>query len=63
MIYLDKRPVPQDLELVHKMRKTMFDATTRKDLLIGLLEFADSFGANTVGSTTSSTSSTRSWQT
>jgi hypothetical protein len=49
MIYLDKRPVPQDLELVHKLRKTMFDATTRKHLLIGLLEFADSFGANTVG--------------
>ncbi|MBU7004021.1 MAG: hypothetical protein HXS50_00545 [Theionarchaea archaeon] len=49
MIYLDKRQVPQDLELVHKLRKTMFDATTRKDLLIGLLEFADSFGANTVG--------------
>jgi len=49
MIYMDKRPVPQDLELVHKLRKTMFDVTTRKDLLIGLLEFADSFGANTVG--------------
>lgn len=47
MIYLDRRPVPQDVELVHAVRSTMFETTTRKALLVGLLEFCDSFGANT----------------
>jgi len=49
MIYLDRRPVPQDLELVHAVRSKMFETTTRKALLVGLLEFCDSFGANTDG--------------
>ncbi len=47
MIYLDRRPVPQDVQLVHRMRKRMFEFGTRKSLLVGLLEFCDSFGANT----------------
>ncbi len=47
MIYLDRRPVPQDVELVHRVRKSMFEFGTRKSLLVGLLEFCDSFGANT----------------
>ena len=47
MIYLDRRPVPQDVELVHRVRKSMFEFGTRKSLLVSLLEFCDSFGANT----------------
>jgi hypothetical protein len=47
MIYLDRRPVPQDVKLVHRVRKSMFELGTRKSLLVGLLEFCDSFGANT----------------
>jgi len=47
MIYLDRRPVPQDVQLVHRVRMRMFEFSTRKSLLIGLLEFCDSFGANT----------------
>ncbi len=47
MIYLDRRPVPQDVELVHAVRSIMFDTSTRRTLLVGLLEFCDSFGANT----------------
>jgi len=47
MIYLDRRPVPQDVQLVHRVRMRMFEFATRKSLLFGLLEFCDSFGANT----------------
>ncbi len=47
MIYLDRRPVPQDIHLVHQVRMRMFQLGTRKSLLFGLLEFCDSFGANT----------------
>jgi uncharacterized membrane protein len=47
MIYLDGRPVPQDVELVHSLRMKMIQVTTRKSLLLSLLEFCDSFGANT----------------
>jgi hypothetical protein len=47
MIYLDRRPVPQDVQLVHNLRMRMFEISTRKSLLFGLLEFCDSFGANT----------------
>ena len=47
MIYLARRPVPQDIELVHLLRSRMFQVGTRKALLFGLLEFCDSFGANT----------------
>ena len=47
MIYLDRRPVPQDIQLIHRVRTRMFDVSTRKSLLFALLEFCDSFGANT----------------
>lgn len=47
MIYLDRRPVPQDIQLVHRVRMRMFEFSTRRSLLFGLLEFCDSFGANT----------------
>ena len=49
MIYLDRKPVPQDVELVHAVRMRMFQVQTRKSLLLSLLEFCDSFGANTAG--------------
>ena len=47
MIYLDGRPVPQDVEVVHSLRMKMSQVATRKSLLLSLLEFCDSFGANT----------------
>jgi len=49
MIYLNHRPVPQDVYLVHQLRQSMFDVGTRKVMLFGVLEFCDSFGANTAG--------------
>ncbi len=47
MIHLDGRPVPQDIDLVHSLRTTMQAVATRRSLLMSLLEFCDSFGANT----------------
>jgi uncharacterized membrane protein len=47
MIYLDKRPVPQDIVLVHSARSKMFEVETRRSLLVNLLDFCESFGANT----------------
>jgi hypothetical protein len=47
MIYLDGRPVPQDIDLVHTLRSTMHAVAIRRSLLMSLLEFCDSFGANT----------------
>jgi len=47
MIYLDNRPVPQDVALVHAARTKIFQVATRRSLLISLLDFCESFGANT----------------
>jgi hypothetical protein len=47
MIFLDRRPVPQDVELVHRLRTRMFEFSNRRALLLGVVEFSDSFGANT----------------
>ncbi len=47
MIYLDGRPVPQDIDLVHSLRTTMHTVAVRRSLLMSLLEFCDSFGADT----------------
>jgi hypothetical protein len=47
MIYLDDRPVPQDVELVRAVRSRMFEVGTRRSLLVALLDFCESFGANT----------------
>ncbi len=49
LIYLAGRPVPQDIELVHRARSEMYGTATRKNLLFSLLEFAENFGANTQG--------------
>ncbi len=49
MIYLDRRPVPQDVDLVHSVRSKAFEIRTRSSLLLNLLEFIESFGANTQG--------------
>jgi len=46
MIYLDKRSVPQDVDLVHAVRSAAFQANTRISLLLSLVEFVESFGAN-----------------
>jgi hypothetical protein len=47
LLYLAGRPVPQDIDLVHRARTEMFQATARKNLVLSLLEFASKFGANT----------------
>jgi len=47
MIYLDHRPVPQDIGLVHAVRSKMLEVATRRSLLVSLLDFCESFGANT----------------
>ena len=47
MIYLDRREVPQDINLVHIVRSKIFEVETRKSLLLSLVEFCESFGANT----------------
>jgi hypothetical protein len=52
MIYLDRRSVPQDIELVHAVRSEMSTIATRRFMILSLLEFCESFGANTHGVTT-----------
>ncbi len=47
IIYADGRPVPQDLELVHRVRGRILEIATRRSLLLSLVEFCESFGANT----------------
>jgi len=47
MIYLDGRPVPQDVALVHAARSKMSEVETRRSLLMVLLDFCESFGAST----------------
>jgi len=49
MIYLDRRPVPQDVDLVHLTRTTMLRVQKRRSLLLSLVEFCESFGANARG--------------
>ncbi len=47
LIYLDDRPVPQDAALVEATRSKIFEVATRRSLLVALLDFCESFGANT----------------
>lgn len=47
MLYVDGRPVPQDIALVHRVRSMIQDVATRKTLLLSLVDFVESFGANT----------------
>ena len=49
LIYLDDRPVPQEIELVRAARSRIFEVATRRSMLLSLLEFCESFGANTQG--------------
>ena len=49
MIYLDRRPVPQDVDLVHATRSKAFETRTRMSLLLNLIEFIEDFGARTNG--------------
>jgi uncharacterized membrane protein len=49
LIYLDDRPVPQEIELVRAARSRIFEVATRRSMLVSLLEFCESFGANTKG--------------
>jgi len=47
MIYLAKRPVPQDVDLVHEARSRAMETRTRRSMLVALLDFIERFGANT----------------
>ncbi len=47
MIYLDDRTVPQNLALVEATRSKILEFGTRRSLLLSLLVFCESFGANT----------------
>lgn len=47
LIYLDDRPVPQDITLVQAARSKIFEVATRRSMLISLLDFCESFGAST----------------
>ena len=47
VIYLDDRPVPQDIALVQAARNKIFEVATRRSMLVSLLDFCESFGANT----------------
>jgi uncharacterized membrane protein len=47
VIYVDGRPVPQDFVLLHAVRSKMSEIDTRRSLLLSLLDFCESFGANT----------------
>ena len=47
VIYLDDRPVPQDIALVQATRDRIFQVATRRSMLVSLLDFCESFGANT----------------
>lgn len=49
MIYLDNRPVPQDIEVVHRARSKILEVSQRRSLLVDLLEFSEAFGADTGG--------------
>ncbi len=42
-------PLPQDVFQLHRLRRLYFDYNVERSLLIGLLDFVDTFGANTRG--------------
>ena len=44
MIYLAKRPVPQDVDLVHEARSRTIEVRTRRSMLTGLLYFLRDLG-------------------
>ncbi len=47
MIYLDDRPVPQDVEIVNRARLKVLQISLRRSILVDLLEFSELFGADT----------------
>lgn len=47
MIYLVRRPVPQDVEIVHQARSMILRVAQRRSILLDVLEFSESFGADT----------------
>ncbi len=46
MLYLAKRRIPEDLDLVHTLRSRMATLTYRRSMLDSLIEFVEKFGAN-----------------
>ncbi len=49
LFYVSKRPVPQDVDLVHLLRETMFNVRALANMLLSYVEFVENFGANTQG--------------
>ena len=47
MIYLVHRPVPQDVEIAHQARSKILQIAQRRSILLDVLEFSESFGADT----------------
>lgn len=47
MIYLNHRAVPQETEIVHRARSEILGIADRKSYVMDILEFSESFGANT----------------
>jgi uncharacterized membrane protein len=47
LLYVDGRPVPQDMALVRRVRSVIQEVGTRRALLMSLVDFVESFGANT----------------
>jgi uncharacterized membrane protein len=41
-------PLPEDLVTVHELRRKWHEIKIQKDLLVGMIDFADKFGANTI---------------
>ena len=42
-------PLPPDLLTLHELRRKWHETNIQKELLISMIDFADKFGANTVG--------------
>jgi uncharacterized membrane protein len=46
MLYCAKRPIPEDLDLVHTVRTRMATLSYRRIIITSLIDFVDRFGAN-----------------
>jgi uncharacterized membrane protein len=48
MLYCDKRAIPEDLDLVHTVRMRLSTLSHRRMMIISLVDFIETFGANPV---------------
>jgi uncharacterized membrane protein len=47
MLHTGRRQIPEDYELLHRIRSEFFEYGERKNLVISMIDFIDKFGANT----------------